>query len=550
VNPSAPRAWLREVARLVVFDLHRHRGTAILLVALEIVRAVLVEGSLRLVPAMELAAPDSSRILASVWRGGIGLYDSMLWLATLIALATLVQGDHPAQDRAFWRTRPIAPATLAAAKLAAAGLLCVIVPALVNAMRLAAYGAPLAAQGASVVQIAVLAGFTLLPAWPVALATGTLPRFFAGALLVLVATFYLVMAVGPPHVYHPIHDGWRHGAPLPVFDWRRHDLLGWWTSLAFVGAGGVIVIGHYAMRRALVTVPAGAALLAATIAWPIGAAPSAASPELARLVANQLRVDAIDGVPPSALDQAHTSGDRVHVAGPVLLPGLPAGLAARIALGPTAIDTGTRGVVATGLTQCCRGNGPATLFPVVPSTAGGGFPYIYNRSLFTVDAADASALGVPRLDLRAPVTIDLTQHLVAGSMPVRVGASLRTDRYLLEIQASTFWVYQRLVVRLARFPTLTKGDEPQIWLLWTDADGRVGHYARSDWWTTDGEWREGFERPGWANGRAWVDRFTFDLGWRNSPRPARLVVIEARDAGRVTTTLIARDVVVTPPRYQ
>jgi hypothetical protein len=356
------------------------------------------------------------------------------------------------------------------------------------------------------------------------------------------------MAFAPPHVDHPIHDGWRYGTPLPVFDWRRHDLLGWWTSLVFVGAGGAIVIAHYALRRALVTVPAGAALLAATIAWPTGATVSAASPALARLFEGELRVDAIDGVAPSALDRARTAGDPVHVGGLIVLPALPAGLSARVALGPATVDTGRRTIGAAGLTQCCRGNGPATLFDVLPSIYPGGFPYVYNRGLFAVTGADASALVVPRLGIRAPVTIDLMQHHVVGSMAVRVGASLRTERYLVEIQASTFRAYEHLVVRLARFPTLTRGDEPRIWLLWTDADGRVGHYAASDWWTTDGEWREGFERPGWASGRTWVDRFTFYVGGRNSPRPARLVVIEARDAGRLTTTLFARDVVVTPPR--
>jgi hypothetical protein len=539
---AAARDWLLDVALLVMFDLRRHRGTAALLVTMEIVRLGLAEASVRTASVHGIPVRDGVELAGTLWRGGIGVYDTVLWFASLLAMATLVQADHPADDRAFWRTRPIAPATLAAGKLAAIGLLCVAVPALVNAGRLAAYGAPLASIGASVVQVAVLAGFTLLPAWPVALATRTVPRFFAGTILVLVAAFYLALAFGyPPYTHHPIHGGFRHGMPLPVFDWRRHDLLGWWTSLAFAGAGAALVIAHYAMRRAWVSVPAGAALLATMIAWPTGWTPAPAPPELTGLIDGRLRLDAIGGIPAGRL--AEYPDHPVPVYGPVGLPWLPPGVSARLALGPTTIQAGTRRIVATGRTQCCRGNGPMTLHPPGQSPLRNGFPYVFNDHLFVVDRADVPVLAEPRLGVRAPVTLDLTRHVTAGSLSLQPGASLRTGRYLVEVIAPSS--DRVVVVRLARFPTLGNTDDPQVWLLWTDARG-LAEYAGSEWWGTDGDWREGFERPGWANGRTWVDRFAFRVGWGKTP-PARLVVVEARDAGRMTTTLVAPDVIVTPP---
>jgi len=185
-----------------------------------------------------------------------------------------------------------------------------------------------------------------------------------------------------------------------------------------------------------------------------------------------------------------------------------------------------------------------TLYPPGRFAHTNGFPYVYDEHLIDVDRADIPVLAEPRWDVRAPVTVDLTRHVTAGSLPLQPGASLRTDRYLVEVVSHPDgW---NLVIRLARFPTLGNTDDPRLWFLWADATGRVVSYVSSEWWTTDGEWREGFERPGWANGRTWVDRFAFLVGWAEV-RAARLVVVEARDAGRLTTTLVASDVIVTPP---
>ena len=218
------------------------------------------------------------------------------------------------------------------------------------------------------------------------------------------------------------------------------------------------------------------------------------------------------------------------------LPWLPPGVSARMTMGPTTIQAGTRRLVAAGGAQCCRGNGPMTLHPPGLLPHPNGFPYVYNEHLFDVDRADVPALAGPRLGVRAPVTVDLTRHVTAGSLPLQPGASLRTDRYLVEVVS--YPDRSTLVIRLARFPTLGNTDDPRLWFLWADATGRVVTYAGSEWWWTDGVWREGFERPGWANGRTWVDRFAFGVGWGNVPA-TRLVVIEARDGGRMTTTLVA-----------
>ena len=74
--------------------------------------------------------PWSDDALASAWVLAAGLVGARVVIGAAV-IATLVQADSPIDDRAFWRTRPISPATMAGAKLTLACLVFVLVPLLV-----------------------------------------------------------------------------------------------------------------------------------------------------------------------------------------------------------------------------------------------------------------------------------------------------------------------------------------------------------------------------------------------------------------------------------
>ena len=144
-----PRSIVTAVARLVWFDVLRWWPLAAMATLFEAWRATGVEAALHLTP------PGAGEV--SLFLGGIPTLDAILWLLPVATTMLVIQADHVDDDRAFWRTRPIAPAALAVAKVAFLGLLFVLVPAAIDAVRLAAYGAPLSSMLVSMGQIAARA---------------------------------------------------------------------------------------------------------------------------------------------------------------------------------------------------------------------------------------------------------------------------------------------------------------------------------------------------------------------------------------------------------
>ena len=190
IGTAPARPLLGSLWPLIRFDLRRFRMLVLLMLALELARAGLVEWSVHLLPT------DMGRGIARTLGGlEMSLVDAVLGLATGVTTAIVAQADLPSDDRAFWRTRPIPAIALALAKLLAFALLFVAVPSAINAGRLLAYGAPVSAIGAASVQIAVLAGATVVPAWILALVTRTLPRFLGTAAGLLVGGNMLWAAI-------------------------------------------------------------------------------------------------------------------------------------------------------------------------------------------------------------------------------------------------------------------------------------------------------------------------------------------------------------------
>lgn len=326
-----------DIARFCRFNLRRHRGLAAVVVALEACRALIAESVLRL-PVLPSGLREAD-IPGSLGRVGVGAADAGLWLLALVTTAMVVQADHPSDDRAFWRTRPIAPGTLAAAKIAMLAALLVVVPVAINTFRLVLYGAPLVAIGAAAIQIAVLAGFAVVPAWPLALATRTVPRFLALALVVTVAIFMAWARLADHHVEsYSVHDGVRFGLPIPVFDWRRHDLHGWWNGLAFMLAGLGVIAGHYATRRVAVSLPLGMVLVLGLAAWPIPPAAATDAPAaIARTIEGRLSLPGGVALPDrSSVDYWRSEGGNARIRGGFAVPALPGISPSRCASDPGA----------------------------------------------------------------------------------------------------------------------------------------------------------------------------------------------------------------------
>ena len=128
---------VRMILHLCRFDVRRFRVLVSALVGLEVLRAIYVEWALHLAP---LEGPASFRI--DIGAGETTLLDPVLGVGGVLVTAIIVQADHPSDDRAFWRSRPIPGHVLALAKAALFALLLVVVPAAINTVRLLAYGAP------------------------------------------------------------------------------------------------------------------------------------------------------------------------------------------------------------------------------------------------------------------------------------------------------------------------------------------------------------------------------------------------------------------------
>ncbi len=147
LTATPSRSLAASVRDVVGFDLRRLRAVAALMVALELARAAFVEWG-----AAPLTIAIGDGFGGTFGTEEIPLLDALLVVATVLATALVVQANLPSDDRAFWRTRPIAPLALALGKLTTLSLLLVVVPSTVNAARLLDYGAPLSAAAAGAVQ--------------------------------------------------------------------------------------------------------------------------------------------------------------------------------------------------------------------------------------------------------------------------------------------------------------------------------------------------------------------------------------------------------------
>jgi hypothetical protein len=534
------RPLAASVRDLVSFDLRRFRLLALLVVAFELGRAGFAEWALRLQPVV-----IGDGFNGTFGTEEIGLIDALLAVVTVVATALIVQADLPSDDRAFWRTHPIAPLALALSKMATLGLLFVLLPSVVNAIRLLAAGAPVTAMAASALQIAVQAGAVVVPAWALALATRTLPRMLGaavallavGALAIGALNFWLSLAqIGLP--------GMANGLRVVTTDWQGRSGHGWWAAAAMTAGGLAILAGHYWHRRRVVTIAATLALLATSALSVTGEPSTPAAPELARLVSGRLGLGAFRLTGEPVLDPRRRSAPPAPARLDVLftLPPLPRDVSAILVTRRNRL-VGRQSVPVSGGWQCCFG--PGAIGVVAPATSPAPIT-LRPAQGFTITAADLSTLHDATVSLQGEAEVRLQRHQLVADVPLRAGSTVEAAGQRIEVLA-THAQRSALLVRYMAMPSLARrGSALSLF---------VGNAARTQIATSVPGWGaagQPIAALAWQrdrfSGRNWAGRFhiLLDIGPAIGP-DAHLYVVETRDAGTVRMPLAIDGIPLQPP---
>jgi hypothetical protein len=526
VADHQPLTFVGEVAHLARFDLRRFRLFVALIVGLEIVRATVTEWALHRAPA--ITGSSFQGVFDSAEAAIVGL---IMGLATTIATAAIVQADLPSDDRAFWRTRPIAPLALATAKLLLFVVVFAVVPSVINAVRLLAYGAPVASIVAASGQILVAAGGTVAPAWGLALATRTLPRFLVAFAILIVGMFGGMSAL----LFWTMSrtgDFGRLGVGGLGFEWQGSGSATWMTASVTTLAIAILV-AHYRLRRRFAATLAALGVVAVGQFLPPVPDPPVASADLARLVVDRLRVPSALGLPSFWSQQAAT-GWPVYLTGRVDGPALPFDVSAAITVRHPGVELDGRTSEARALPQCCLGRGPGAIVGATDTEANK--QPAPNEVLFLSMPFDRfRGIAGRRASLRADADVSFARHRHVASLPFRPGAAFRTERYLLEIVALEP-ARRVLEIRFVRFPRFGGGETEGLSFFVADR-GRQRVITATPATPVGPVWAASGAQD-WAQGRTWSVRFQVFLGG-NAPLPAdaEVLVVETWPAGVAHTTL-------------
>ncbi len=545
MNPPAavvpPLAFWRGVRSLCVFDLRRFRLLAAVVVGLELLRAGMVEWFLH-----------HSTLSVDLWLDGDGYLqfqtlDTVLRIAMIVMTALLVQADHPSDDRAFLRSRPVSPGQIAVAKLTLLAALFVLLPVIVNAVRLIAYGAPAASIAASARQFVVIGGAVLLPAWALALVTRTLTRFIAVAIALTVAwlTAIAILVAYPPVARVAVRwlgEEWIDEARVapPIPDWQRLDRRGWTFALLMTLGGAACVVGCYRTRRPLL--PAAAAL--ALVALPSVLPEPAPDPPPAGIATGPLRLEGPLRLPPR-FSLSTRIASPIGLSARLQLPPRPPHLTTTLLLGPVRVAAGSFAPTAAGLPYCCdrdRGSPAAALAaswgaapPDTTLTPDPGFA-------FFVSDTDAARLRDRVVDVDAPAGLRFMRHDLVGDVPLRAGQSFRTPHFLVEILGIDTRTKTALC-RVARFPSLRS----RVGISFYVGNRRSLVVEALPWWRVDLS-LGGRTAIGGGRGRTWVALVTLPLAHIDAARAdARVYLVESRPAGELRTTIVGRGLPVIQP---
>jgi hypothetical protein len=175
-----------QVAHLMRKDVLEHRTWLAAFIGLAVVRAALVASG------VDANVSDQNMLLS------LSLAFLLLTIvhgALLVAIAVqLVQGDRLVGTTAFWLTRPVRRADLAAAKLGTAVVVLVVIPVLLDGLAMVASGLSWLDAAGGIAEGAMLRLAVVLPVMALASVTADLAAFVISWIAVVLGTFILESA--------------------------------------------------------------------------------------------------------------------------------------------------------------------------------------------------------------------------------------------------------------------------------------------------------------------------------------------------------------------
>jgi hypothetical protein len=431
----------------------------------------------------------------------------------------------------------------------------VLLPFAINTARLFAYGAPWTSMAASMVQLTVIGGAIIVPAWLLALAllSRSLVRFLAGAgaaVLVWYAAVTAVATFAPAWLLGSQAYGAVSSAFAPPFvDWQRVEARGWLFACTMTIAALAAVIGCYRSQRAWPSVAIGAALLTGLTLVPASTGSALPAAELAALLDGGLTLHGPLSVPmPEVRAELGRRTRAVPMVGTVVMRRPPPDtVTVGVEIRAAQLTGAGSPFAARGVPACCVDDGwvgagvavgaarPSYGLPGTPERAlSPGRTGIFSGAPDAIDA-----IAGRTVDVEADVKVAFTRHRVVGTLPLRGGVAFRTDAYLLELLAVDP-ATGAISVRFARFPTL--GPQGDLIRLFAH-HGPDRRPIPVNAWLRQERWRGG-GAIGWAYGRGWVIWTTLPLVGASYGDSTHLSIVESSPAGEVAATLVARDVPV------
>lgn len=363
-------------------------------------------------------------------------------LVLLLAIAQVVQADPLVGARAFWMTRPIPARALLASKVLLLATVAVIIPVIVEVVRMAVHDVPWSVQLGVAIETALSHALLLSLLMAGAAVTENLSRLLMligmalGALTsALVA---MVMLFGPR--VQTSYPGWSL-LPDPTTDLLQLGLM--------VAAASAAVAAQYLTRsraRAATCAAVGAVvamLLPGVWPWPI-LQPKNDAPAWARGdTALQPRVGpmgAMRFVPTVAMDGTEWIG----ITAPLEIDGVEPHYTARVGIVDATIRVGQESLTSY-----------RELFPVEPLRLGDALHPIFaiqrsvlqvdhvptppglsrmpSLTLFSTDGPDLRKHAPGTGEYRGRLRIALNEHVVEAVLPLSVGAHHRGGAYGLTI---------------------------------------------------------------------------------------------------------------------
>jgi hypothetical protein len=426
---------VRMVAHLIRADVRRSWPLLCTWLVMTIVSAVMP-------CVIPMLAGGDSRLLSSLELPA-GLIAVAYPLVLLVLVVHVVQTHPLVGTSAFWMTRPIPPRVLLASKAALLGVMAVVVPMIVEVVRMMIHGVPWIAQVGVAIDTALRHAFLLALLMLGAAVTRNMSRFLLmvgttlASLAVLITILIVVESQGGRV---PSSAGWSE---------PRDSTAGLLQTVLLIAAlAGALLIQYVTrlrVRTAAVTVAAMAAAVLFSNAWPwelVG--PVDALPVWARDDAVQVRAGN-----PHALEAFDWPGlDRerlVGVRGPLALEGIEPNFIGRVGITRASLwvdgtplasfgDLAPASIPPTG-----DAPHPAVAVPRhvlgVDRLAVQPWDRLETPTLFFFSAAEHGEYLPSTGRYEGRVRVVLQRHEVEGALPVTVGAVHHRGAYRVTIDA-------------------------------------------------------------------------------------------------------------------